>query len=308
MLSQKEIGSELIRDKATVALARLFYGFGRYRLSQIFYEKITDDSPMWMTSVFESSWAYYMANKFNKVLGKLEVINSPFFDDKFEPEFFVLRLVVLLKMCRVLELKPFIVKFNKSYTPMVKPIAKYASKYRHNHKVIYETIGNFFLGRKKYYGLPARLVSHVAMEESIYRTYYAIYSILDEREEIDRHIRTANVPVFYKKVSARINDYVKEMQAKVAKLIIGRIKHYYEHLGEQIDRSRLVRLEYMDAEKTFMERAMVVYDAKSPTHKEVKAKYVSVPGDYIYWPFVGEYWLDELGYHEFSMENACREE
>ena len=57
-----------------------------------------------------------------------------------------------------------------------------------------------------------------------------------------------------------------------------------------------------------MEKAMVVYKQGDSVNGKIADKYVSVASDSIYWPFQGEYWLDELGYHKFRLENACEEE
>ena len=305
-LPKKDIKSELIRDKAYVALARLFYGFGKYKLSQSYYEKITDESPLWMTTVFESSWAYYMNNDYNKVLGKLEVINSPFFDDKFVPEFFILRSVVLLKMCRILELKPSVSKLNDSYSPMIKPIKRFLKEYKRDKKALFKTMENYYYGADNYYGLPKRLTAHVAMEDAIYSSYYKIYSLLDEKEYVREYVQNSPVSGFYKKLSRRLNGYVKDLKKKVSKLIGKRIRYYSELLNLQVDKGRLVKLQYMDGEKKLMEKEMVVYKKSTPSYKTLKDKYVGVSENYIYWPFEAEYWLDELGYHEFRMDDACK--
>jgi tetratricopeptide (TPR) repeat protein len=302
---QGEVDNRLVIDKANVAIARLFYGFGKYRLSQAFYEKISDESPLWMTAVFESSWAYFVNKDYNKVLGKLEVINSPFFDDKFVPEFALLRGIVMLRMCRIVELKPSIISFNKSYTPLIKPMSKYLKKYRNDKLRHYKAIENYFLDKDYFMGIPTRVVSHIAMEDATYSMFYKVFSIQDERQALLDDTKGSKSHVFFGKVAKRLGGYVIELKKKAAFRIGNRLKYLYKNLGDQIDRSRLVRLQFMGEEKVMMEKNMVVYKKDEKKKSRLHQKSVKVPDDHIYWPFETEYWRDELGYYEFRMENAC---
>ena len=41
--------------------------------------------------------------------------------------------------------------------------------------------------------------------------------------------------------------------------------------------------------------------------KNVQVRAGGVPDDYLYWPYVGEYWRDELGTYQYTLTKGCIE-
>jgi hypothetical protein len=66
-----------------------------------------------------------------------------------------------------------------------------------------------------------------------------------------------------------------------------------------------IKFETTDKEKTYLEETL-----KAGGTVEQVRKYpysVAVSDDHLYWPYVGEYWRDELGTYQYTLTKGCIE-
>jgi hypothetical protein len=64
-----------------------------------------------------------------------------------------------------------------------------------------------------------------------------------------------------------------------------------------------IKFETTSKEKDFLEQ-MLQAGGEVATVKKYKYS-VAVPDDYLYWPYVGEYWRDELGTYQYTLTKGC---
>ena len=77
-----------------------------------------------------------------------------------------------------------------------------------------------------------------------------------------------------------------------------------DELEQQLANALIYKLEFTDKEKDLYEAI-----ANERVAEEVVAteRAVRVPDDAQYWPFQGEYWIDELGYFQVRTVDECVE-
>src|SRR5438445_7682692 len=118
------------RDKAYLQLARLAYQRGDDALAAQLYQRVGRGAPEWLDALFEASWAHFRRGEDEKALGNLLTLHAPFFQERFFPESFVLKALVLYENCRYRDARASLAEFQQRYQPMHDALAEAASGLR----------------------------------------------------------------------------------------------------------------------------------------------------------------------------------
>ena len=77
-----------------------------------------------------------------------------------------------------------------------------------------------------------------------------------------------------------------------------------QFLDDFLNQGRIIKFETADAERKMLEAGKDI--TKGPRARGPRP---NVPNaSYQYWAFLGEYWIDELGFYEHSIKNECLSE
>ncbi len=101
-----------MRNLAWISLARVYYtAANQGKGGQIdgtllgqsveSWTKVEQASEYWLDSLFESSWAFFLADEYSRALGNVHTLYSPYFEDSFYPEALVLKAVTFFVNCQV---------------------------------------------------------------------------------------------------------------------------------------------------------------------------------------------------------------
>jgi len=74
-------------------------------------------------------------------------------------------------------------------------------------------------------------------------------------------------------------------------------------LGSLMAQAEILRLEAVSGRRLELTRMAADPDAVDAA-EQLEQRYATDP-DYVYWPFSGEYWRDELGYYRPAVEGRC---
>src|SRR5436305_18769 len=106
------------RDKAYLQLARLAYQRGDDALAAQLYQRVGRGAPEWLDALFEASWAHFRRGEDEKALGNLLTLHAPFFQERFFPESFVLKALVMYENCRYADARASLAEFQQRYQPL----------------------------------------------------------------------------------------------------------------------------------------------------------------------------------------------
>src|SRR5205814_8712958 len=106
------------RDKAYLQLARLAYQRGDDALATTLYDRVGRGAPQWLDALFEASWAHFRRGEDERALGNLLTLHAPFFQERFFPESFVLKALVLYENCRYADARAALADFQRRYQPL----------------------------------------------------------------------------------------------------------------------------------------------------------------------------------------------
>lgn len=302
--SDSGLKGEFVRELADLNIARVKYESGDYEESLASYAQISRNSENWLQSLFEASWAFFMLQKHNNVLGTIHTIQSPFFEDRFYPETYIIQAITFLKLCKIDRVKRSITDFKTRYTPVTRGLKKMLNSTGGSSTSLYKIVRSYSNGTLN--------------------KYKEVWPILDSMSRTDYFKEASDTVRFSDREIARLksmrswsstglrDDLLNFLRKKkrvavtsAGKRLFSVGKDSYKYLQEL--QRQTVRI---NAELLLKNLDKI----RSKLNIPVKRK----KGDFIgglqqlklgqtleYWPFEGEYWEDELGWYVYNVESEC---
>jgi hypothetical protein len=101
-----------------------------------------------------------------------------------------------------------------------------------------------------------------------------------------------------------LKEQASERKDLTGKLVREQLKRESQFLDDFLNQGRIIKFETADAERKMLEAGKDI--TKGPRARGPRP---NVPNaSYQYWAFLGEYWIDELGFYEHSIKNECLSE
>lgn len=336
-MKEKGPGLLMFEELAKLSMARVFYQAGQIALSAgqnskqdqmmrlyeaaknmfnlaiKYYEEVPQESPNWLQSLFEESWAFFMLDAelrrifkqdfagFQKALGNIHTLNAPFFETQFFPETFILRAVIYFRNCRYKAASESVREFQKLYMPLFESLKKVVVRHQDDNNEYYNFAIKVIKGTSDLEEVIGRFAKTALTDRTLKRQF-------DYVEELDRELKQVEGAARDWKTTAIADSIVQDLSLQKS-LAIAR--------AGEMSRRRLKRL--LDEMRTLLVRANnILYEVGqvrlgkvSATMAGVQEKIkvtlqkVNVDDEHVIWPFTGEYWKDELGYYRFVVRNQC---
>ena len=309
-MAQEAKNLRSLRELAFMQLARTHYG-ARQNRSAIFYlSKVERGGPQWLEALFEASWAHYRIGQYEQALGNLITLSSPFFRDEYFPEALILKAVIYFENCRYREALSIIEDFERIYSPvqvelevMVKKKLEATEYFTALDEVRKkEKAGVKLSGTEE---ILERVLNLALTDKDLKKT---ADSISELEGEIDSLSNMGDTFKFSSLAKALI-EQLKVQRAVLIKKAGVMAKRKLEFELGQLKTLRAnglrIKFETTSKEKEFLE-AMLASGGEQATVKPYKLSY-GVPDEYLYWPYVGEFWRDELGTYQYTLTKGCIE-
>lgn len=300
------------RVAAMLGMARIYYQNRSWDKAIEAYREIPRDSYMWHDALFEMSWAQMRAAKLRSVLSNFQSLHSPYYEDAYIPESLLLRGIVYLYICQYDEMGKTLDLFGNIYRPVSNQLKKFLSS-RPRPEEYYAELQKIAENFKEYdenvssrakLSIPF-IVGNKVIEEGDYQGTQAYIQKLQEEQNIMNDLpsqwkRSAVGAASIKLVSRRINAAKKRagLQAK---------KHLIElnrELDRLIEQSDFARFEMLNAKKEGIKKNIGLAPKENNLDESIDREFF-IQNGYEYWPFQGEYWLDELGNYHYLGTQSC---
>jgi tetratricopeptide (TPR) repeat protein len=294
-------------DLANLSLARTFYSTGQYELATKYFDRVSQESYDWANSLFESSWANFMLKQqgYSKALGNIHTIQAPFFDNYIKPE----------SIGEGLTVKATIYFYNCLYDRAQEANAVYPTVFTELKNVLAGTGENsqlFDLAvkiRKETSGLPEqveRAARGVLGDLSLLKRFQYV-------EELDRELKAhSKADAAWQSTSIAQTVFADlTLQRSLAVNEAGdlarrRIKRLTEELSQLIKRVIKIEFEILQGEKGELEHEVIEERSRGAVAGTKPLTDIRADDEHVIWPFVGEYWRDELGYYRVKIRNKCQ--
>lgn len=291
---------------ADLAIARTYYQAQDWENAIRIYRNIPRDTDFWHDALFEMTWADLRGAKFRSTLSELHSLHSPYYEDVWVPESLLVRSIVYLYICKFDETEKTLALYDKKYAPLQGVIERFLNTKDAN---VYfnelETAMAVKSEKKPATALrmPA-IVSNAVLEKGdIKRAFDYLRNLNDEKRRLETLSTVYRSPLGSYGVKVLGNRY------KNTKITIGdRAKVHLAQLRDDLqdysEQTGFIRYETINGKKELLRKKIAGKEAPTQLDEKVDRDFY-VQNGFEYWPFDGEYWLDEIGnYHYIGQQNC----
>ncbi|MCY4379959.1 MAG: hypothetical protein OXC40_00080 [Proteobacteria bacterium] len=301
------LGSPTLRVQSYLNIARVNYEKKNFRQAFQNYANIQRDSEYWLDSIFESAWAFFILKKHNNVLGNIHTILSPFYEDRFYPEAYILQAITFLRLCRFQEVKKSQRLFRATYKPLNISLRRVLKEYGDNPVEFFNLVQAYKKGTLNKYEKAWPILNTLSYT-NIFKSAQATV-----RRSENELAKLSNNPSSWRSVGLEDDlSLFLEKKRSVAVRTGGKnlfqvakgSRRYLQKLTAQTD---FIQLEINLGKISKLRSQLKIYESgdQSGTNFIGGLQELKVGQKLEYWPFIGEYWEDELGGYVFNISSKC---
>jgi tetratricopeptide (TPR) repeat protein len=298
---------EEVKDLALINVARIYYGIDRYDEAGNYYELVNRESSYWAQSVFEHGWANFMQNNLNDTLGQLLTVRSGFFkDDEFLPEQPILRALTYFNLCEYNRVEKLLLGFEQNYRPLLAEMQDFTTQYasEEGKKLADQAWDTYFGPEKKTQSLlPKSLFNKILRNQELNGLVRHLEVMDQETALIGRQQeRWADAMTPY--LSKILEKDRERYKRRAGLLLLKEMVRQSNKLADLMTQSEIIRFEVVDAQRVdyaYKSQNAEIGDALDTVNIDF-----ATAVEFIYWPFNGEFWKDELGYYHYTEQGSCK--
>jgi tetratricopeptide (TPR) repeat protein len=292
-----------LRELTFLQLARIHYQNRQNRYAIFYYQRMPWGGERWLEGLWEASWAYYRIGDYEKSLGNLLTLQSPYFKDEYFPESYVLKAIVYYENCRYPEARRVLEQFSSIYAPVYDELVKITTAQR-TPDGWYELVRGAATHPAS---ATARKVLKAAFSDQDVRRLTE--SVTEMEGEVDSGLGKRR-PEFRQsslgkelvaKLRASRASAVEELGARTrAKLELER-----DGLRQLLAQALRIQIEVSRKEREALEGSLAK-GSQVDVVKNLKYSH-AVSDEHLYWPYEGEFWRDELGTYSYTLTKGCKD-
>lgn len=304
-LTQNRKKYEEINHAALLNLARIHYETRRYRESIEYYSQVPRDSDVWLTAIWEASWAFFFIEKFNNTLGNIHTILSPYFFDRFYPESYILQAITFLKLCRYNQVVGSMQNFKSRYSPVFRDLRSLLRRYKNNPVGFYREIDRYKRGRNLKYPNSVEVVRKVTTLDTYKVSRDTIRFSNRELARVKKYRTSWRRSGLYLSVIDFLKKKKSSAVSNSGRVLYDQTQNYYDLLLNLSNQTKLIVAE-MQLGKIAKLRSKIKTQSKADKGQYIGGmQKLSLSDSLEYWPFDREYWEDELGYYVYNLSSSC---
>jgi tetratricopeptide (TPR) repeat protein len=268
-------------------------------------------SPQWSETIFDRAWAHTVdgsGNQYGRALGALHSLRAPYFEDEFYPEAKILESIVYYYNCQWDRVNKILDETKASYEPMSARMKGLVEKnldfdewYPLLQKSMTQEVGKD--GKEDETLLPRLVAKAISRDAKFRKMESFLREIERERSVFQKNKSFAKSDMG----SSLVEDFdaINEAYLQVmGKWLKGKVNELALEIDSITERAAIISLETKTAEAEWLEQGRSV---KNDNRRRLPRPYV--PDDtFQFWWFRDEFWVDELGYYEYTVKTECYEE
>ena len=312
----KGVDDDRMKNLAWISLARVYYTAANQPQSASdagnidgkllgqsveAWTRVQQSSEYWLDALFESSWAFFLADEYARALGNVHTLYSPYFEDAYYPEALVLKAVTFFVNCQVDNADAVVAQFHDRFDPVKAELDEILVENKDN-EAFFEFLQSVRNGEADLSPRVRGIVSTALSDRTLLR-HLEYVSILDEEE---KRLGKASDAFQESALGGQILEDTTLAKSfavdQAGDLARGRYKRLIRELQELSNQVDTVELEIATFRRGQIDQELQqqMSQAKASTGGDVE-----VDEEHQLWPFNGEYWRDELGFYRQQVTNRC---
>lgn len=292
---------------AQMAIARMLYQKKEWNKAIEAYNLIPRDHNLWHDALFEKTWAMLRAGRFRSTLSNFQTLHSSYYEDFYLPETLLLRAIVYLYICQYDEMEKVLSLFERQYNPALRKIGDFIQNpepsfyFQEIHKA-YQIKKNS--DSKKQLALPYNILKHIAEEGDVRRSYAYLLKINKEKKMVESNpqLKTSAVGSYADRI---LNSRMNSVKAVIGSQVKNHLTKIQSELVDFDEQSSFIRYEMLNGKKEVLKNKILDKNKITKAPSVVHDRSFYVQNGYEYYPFQGEYWLDEVGNYHYLGKQSC---
>ena len=295
-----------IRELAYLALARVAYEATNYDGALYYYNKVPRLSPRRATALFESSWTYFLKNDYNRAMGAFHSLHSPYYDQWYYPDLYILESTVYLNLCKFQSAKESIIAFKSRFIDQ-QPLLQTFIQNTVNPEDFYNALAAIYEKQDtgEDVGLPMIFVQGIYNNIDFFNSHRVIKNLANEERKLQANL--AGLGDFGAEVLERVQTARKTQLLDAGIKINQGLTVIDQELTDWSVKASEIEFDIGAAEADKVKAELINPDFVPATAVEGTTLFV-VADDWQYWPFEGEYWVDEIGNYRSFLNSECIEQ
>lgn len=305
--------TDTTRVAALMGRARALYQKKSWDDSIQAYREVPRDTAMWHDTIFESSWAMLRSGRFRSALSNFQSLHSPYYEESYLPESLLLRAIVYLYICQYDEMNKVLDLFTKIYRPVYGSVSSYLKSPRNPTQYFSDVVlalqaaeQDGFDPAKSKFAIPYLVTQKISTEGDFQRSYEYIKKLVQERNRTKKLAGTWRSSGLGKYALQTLERRIAKAKAKAGRQIRAHMIEIKTELIDLYEQEGFIRFEMINSKKELLKKR--VAGKELPKDEAIDAdtsRDYYIQNGYEYWPFRGEYWLDELGNYHYLGTQTC---
>jgi tetratricopeptide (TPR) repeat protein len=301
------------RVAGIMGLARTYYQKQNWAKSLYYYRQIPRDNEMWHDALFESSWAELRSAKFRSTLGSFQSLHSEYYTDFYIPESLILRAILYLYICKYDEIQKVLGLYETTYGEVQNSIGKFL-RTKSDPMAFYQEVERGLRIKKSLITenavvegiLPYNVTKYLMRRGNISNNLDYLRKLYEERKRIggiNYSFSTSSLGRYANQIIQKRIQNTKSLIGVRAKGHLLLMKAELKDLNEQVG---FLKYELINLEKDRL-KTKIANPTKTEGEQideELDRDYY-VKNGYEYYPFRGEFWLDEIGNYFYLGKTSC---
>ena len=298
-----------LRELAFLQLARIHYEHKQNRYAIFYYDKMPWGGDSWLEGLWESSYAHYRIGDYEKALGNLLTLQSPYFRDEWFPESWILKAIIYYENCRYPEARAILDEFHRGYEGLHQELDRLTAG-KAAPASFFTLIEDAEQGRGAGRSPLMRRVMKVALTDR------AVKQLDDSIREVDaergalqsgsRGLREAfRTSALARDVDERLGSERRRLVDEAGARARAKLEYERDALRELLQQALRIKIEVARNEREALQSTL-----ERGGRVEVMRDYrfsTAVSDEHLYWPYDGEFWRDELGTYTYTLTKGCRD-
>lgn len=298
-----------LREQAFIQLARIHYEHDQNRYAVFYYDRIQRGGEQWLQALYESAWAHFRLGEYEKALGNMITLHSPFFQREYFPEALILKAVIYYENCRYPEATDIVDEFNRVYLPLYRELEQVLARPYQTPQDYYDVLAELQKKNVKD-GSPTsrmleRIVNLALSDRELRHLNESVLELEAEADSIAARRDLFRYSELAKGLLADLEAQRVEIQKKAGFYAKRKLEKERRELADLNYRALAIKAEIGTSEKDALEASLAKGQNVAVTRDYQFS--TAVDDEHIYWPYEGEYWRDELGTYQYTLTRGCRD-
>jgi hypothetical protein len=295
----------LLRESAFLQLGRIHYENRQNRYAIFYYGKMPWGGENWLEGLWEASYAHYRIADYEKTLGNLLTLQSPYFRDEYFPESWVLKAIVYYENCRYPEARRILQDFDGGYGKVFEELESFTAAQKRPvayFDLIDDAMKSTATDART--GTLRKIMRLAFTDPNIKRLVETIGEI---EEELDVGIGERRPDFRQSALAKELSEALNKRRDALIEEAGARARQKLEYERDQL-RALLAQALRIQIEVSRKEREALEGSLAKGGQVEVVRDLVfsyAVSDEHLFWPYEGEFWRDELGTYSYTLTKGC---